>query len=81
MIDLVYLQARHAELLAARKANQDLIVASQEKEQGFRFVLGEIELMIEKLQHDEQQLAALELDALETALADDTTKDDDAASN
>lgn len=49
-ITIEELQARHSRLAAERTRNQEQLGECQAKEHGFRFVLGELEMMIADLE-------------------------------
>lgn len=58
------LRARHARLLASRQENLTQLEQCREREHGFRYVLGELELMIRELEarEAEEQAAAAAAD-------------------
>lgn len=70
MITLAELRARHAGLSQDRDRNMKQLAACQEREYGFRYVLGELEEMIELAEQREaaaaeaaDELARLEAEA------------------
>lgn len=44
------LRARHARLVEDRTRNQEQLAACQEREVGYKYVLGELEMMIAQLE-------------------------------
>ena len=60
-IGIAELQARHAQLVQDRQLNQEQMEACQEREHGFKYVLGELEKMIAELESREAAVDTADL--------------------